>query len=130
MATPKETPKAPPAALETPAQAEAKRRGKALWATLVATIDAQIAGNRKAGWGQADSLAVIERIVAEDASLSKAGSVQQYTLSDEALLIIGNVVNPSAFRQQLEDPKGLNRLDKVEGKRTGSLKKFQEEFGS
>ncbi len=123
----KETPKTP--APGSP-DSEAKQRGKALWATLVSIIDAQIAGNRKAGWGQADSLAVIEGVVAEDASLSKAASVQQFTLSDEALLIIGNVVNPSAFRQQLEDPKGLNRLDKVEGKRTGTIKGLMAEFGS
>ncbi len=123
----KETPKAPaPASPDS----EAKQRGKALWATLVRIIDAQIAGNRKAGWGAKDSMAVIEGIVSNDAELSKCGDVSKFTLSDEAMLIIGNVVNPSAFRQQLEDPKGLNRLDKVEGKRTGTIKGLMAEFGS
>ncbi len=120
----KETPKA------APEMSDAKQLGKALWATLVAILEAQINGNRSHGWGAKDSMAVIEGIVAEDASLSKCGDVAKFTLSEEALRIIGAVINPSAFRQQLEDPKGLNRLDKVEGKRSGSLKGLAAEFGS
>lgn len=111
-------------------ESDAKALGKALWAALLATIDGQINGDRKHGWGAKDSMAVIENIVAEDAGLSKCGDVTKYVLSEEATRIISTVVNPSAFRQQLEDPKGLNRLDKVEAKRTGSLKSMAAEFGS
>ncbi len=109
-------------------ESEAKQRGKALWATLISVVDAQIAGNRQHGWGAKDSMAVVENIVAEDATFSKCGDVAKFTLSEEALRIIGAVVNPSAFRQQLEAKDGLNRLDKVEGKRQGSLKSLAAEF--
>ncbi len=125
MSKPKETPKEP-----TPEVSEAKQRGKALWSVYIATVDAQIAGNRQHGWVAADSMAVIENIVAEDAALSKCGDVAKFTLSAEALSFITAVVNPSGHRQQLEDPKGLNRLDKSENKRGGSLKGLAAEFGS
>ncbi len=122
----KET-KAPASA---PADSEAKQRGKTLWAAMLAAVDGQIAGDRNHGWVGADSLATVEAIVAEDASLSKCGDVAKFTLSGEALAMISAVINPSAFRQQLEDPKGLNKLDKSDAKRSGSLKSLAAEFGS
>ena len=121
----KETPKGEP----TPEVSEAKARGKALWAVLISIVDARIAGDRKHGWVADDSMPVIEGLVAEDASLSKCGDVAKFTLSDEALAMIKAVVNPSGFRQQLEDPKGLNRLDKSENKRGGSLKNLEAQYG-
>lgn len=109
-------------------QADPKARGKALFAVLNGVVDAQIAGDKSHGWGNQDSLAVIESIVAEDAAMSD-GDVKQFTLSDEALKCIAMVVNPSAFRQQLEGKKD-GRLVKVEGKRSNSLEAMKAEFGS
>ena len=108
------------------AKADPKARGKALFSVFNGTIAGQIAGDKSHGWGNKDSLAVIESIVAEDAALSE-GDVKQFTLSDEAMQFIGVVVNPSAFRQQLE---GDGRLVKTETKRVGSLKNLASEFGS
>ena len=110
------------------AKADPKARGKALFAVFNGAVDGQIAGDKQHGWGNKDSLAVIESIVAEDAALSD-GDVKQFTLSDEALQFIGVVINPSAFRQQLEG-KDDGRLTKVEAKRVGSLKNLASEFGS
>lgn len=109
-------------------QADPKARGKALFAVFNGVVDAQIAGDKSHGWGNKDSMAVIESIVAEDAAMSD-GDVKQFTLSEEALQFIAVVVNPSAFRQQLES-KDDGRLTKVESKRVGSLKNLSAEFGS
>jgi hypothetical protein len=109
-------------------QADPKARGKALFGAFNAVVNAQIGGDKQHGWGNKDSMAVIESIVAEDAALND-GDVKQFTLSDEAMRIIALVVNPSAFRQQLES-KDDGRLTKVEAKRTGSLKNLSAEFGS
>lgn len=121
MAKPKEN--TPPQGEQT----DAKALGKALWAVLQATIDAQIGGNKDHGWGAKDSLAVIENIVAEDAALSKCGDVVKYSLSDEAMRMIAEVINPSAFRQQLEKAKRLNKSENV---RKAGLDALGEEFGS
>lgn len=121
----KEAPRQP----EQPsAQADPKARGKALFAVFNGAVDGQIAGDKAHGWGNKDSIAVIESIVAEDAALS-SGDVRQFTLSDEALAFIAAVVNPSAFRQQLES-KADGRLTKVEAKRVGSLKNLVNQFKS
>ena len=116
------------AGAENPAAADAKALGKALWTKAKEVIDMQINGDRKHGWGVKDSMAAIEEVVALDAELSKAESVQKFTLSDEALRIVEFFVNPSACRQKLEDPKGLNRLDRSDSKRTSV--DFDKEFGS
>jgi len=110
------------------AKPDPKARGKALFSVFNGVVDSQIAGDKSHGWGNADSMAVIESIVAEDAALSD-GDVKQFTLSEEAMKLIAIVVNPSAFRQQLES-KDDGRLTKVEGKRAGSLKSLKAEFGS
>ena len=81
----------------------------------------QINNDRNHGWVAKDSLPVVEAIVAEDASefaegIAKAArlpeseedftalnaSYARYTPSDCAMARIGDVVNPSGFRQQLE----------------------------
>ncbi len=123
----KET-KAP--ATPPPADSEAKQRGKALWAELIRVVDERIAGDRDHGWVADDSMPAIEALVAKDAEMSKASDVAKFTLSDEAMAIIKAVVNPSGFRQQLEAKDGLNRLDKSDSKRGGSLKKLAAEYGS
>jgi hypothetical protein len=110
------------------AQADPKARGKALFASFNDAVNTQIAGDKAHGWGNKDSLAVVEAIVSKDAELSE-GDVTKYTLTDEALQFIGVVINPSAFRQQLES-KDDGRLTKVEAKRVGSLKNLASEFGS
>ena len=109
------------------AETDAKALGKALWAVLQATIDAQIAGDKNHGWGAKDSMAVVENIVAEDAALSKVGDVTKYVLSEEATRMIAEVINPSAFRQQLEKAKRLNKSENV---RKPGLDGLAEEFGS
>ena len=77
-----------------------------------AAIKGQIQGDTKHGWGQADSLAVIEAVVAEDATqeAKKPGaSLEKYTPSEAAMKLIAEVVNPSAFRQKLETKGILNK---------------------
>lgn len=109
-------------------QADPKARGKALFAAFNAAVDAQIAGDKLHGWGNEDSMAVIEAIVAEDVNWHE-GEAKTYTLSDEAMKFIGIVVNPSAARQRFEDEDD-GRLTKVVGKRSNSLKTLKAEFGS
>lgn len=86
----------------------------------------QIGSNREHGWGQDDSLNVIETVIAEDASefaggcrtllaAQMSGSVDplelcheqyaRYTLSDTAKSLIKSMINPSAARNQLEKMK-------------------------
>jgi hypothetical protein len=116
---------------EKPAEApkpDGKARGKALFAEFNAAVNLQIGGDKHHGWGNKDSLAVIEAIVAKDVEFHE-GEAKTYTLSDEAIQFIGVVINPSAFRQQLES-KDDGRLEKTETKRVGSLKNLASEFGS
>jgi hypothetical protein len=110
------------------AKADPKARGKALFAAFNAAVDGQIKGDKAHGWGNEDSLAVIEAVVAEDVNWHE-GEAKTYTLSDEAMKFIGIVVNPSAARQQFEH-KDDGRLVKTESKRVGSLKAMKTEFGS
>lgn len=120
----KETPKAP-----APAEVNAdKARKQALWAAFQSAVDERIGGDRKHGWGNEDSFAVIEAIVAEDASLAGEIPAAKYTLSEPASKLIRLVINPSAYRQKEEAEGG--RLDKVENKRSGSLSSLEKEFNS
>ena len=125
MSKQKETPKGD----ATPEVSHGEKALKqALWAVFQAAVDGQIDGNRKHGWVNDDSFAVIEAIVAEDAAQSKCGDVAKYTLSEPAAKLIRLVINPSAYRQKEEAEGG--RLDKVEGKRSGSLSSLEKEFNS
>ncbi len=100
---------------------------KAFWDT----VKHQISGNRKHGWHQKDSMAVIDAVVAEDAAQA-GGSAKDYSLSQTATELINEVVNPSAMRQKLES-KDVNMLDKSEVKErkrsimAGMAKEFSEE---
>lgn len=86
-------------------------------------VKAQIGSNKEHGWGSNDSMAVIDVIVAEDASNSaEAGeTLEKYSLSEEASKWIKRLINPSAFRQELESSKLLN---KSEGRKSKSEKLF------
>lgn len=64
---------------------------------------AQINGNKEHGWGQADSLAVIKAIVKDATGKELAG---------EAEAQVKSLINPSQFRQILEDQKVLNESPK------------------
>lgn len=74
-------------------------------------VKSQIGDNRNHGWGAKDSMAVIDAVVAADASeeiekLVKEGKQPgAYSLSAEATEFIEQVINPSAFRQKLESAK-------------------------
>ncbi len=101
---------------------------QALWAAMQTAVNEQIGGDRKHGWVNDDSFAVIEAVVAEDAAQSKA-ETGKYTLSDPASKLIRLVINPSAYRQKEEAEGG--RLDKADaGKRSGSLSSIEKEFNS
>lgn len=64
---------------------------------------AQINGSKDHGWGQLDSLAVIKAVVKSATGKDIAGE-------DE--LQIKQVINPSQFRQALEERKVLNESAK------------------
>lgn len=75
-------------------------------------VKAQIADDKNHGWGVEDSLAVIEAIVSQDAE-NKAEekpdlALAKYTVGEDAMKWIKKMVNPSAFRQELEKAKMLN----------------------
>lgn len=73
-------------------------------------VKAQIGDDRNHGWGNEDSLAVIDAVVAADAEVAAeaGGTLEKYTLSDDAQFFVRKVVNPSAFRQVLETEKKPN----------------------
>ena len=80
-------------------------------AVLWKAVKAQVGQNREHGWGQADSMAAITAILAEEIGAAP-----------DAMLLeaIDHVVNPSAFRQKLESVKrsdGQTILQKHEGKK-------------
>lgn len=60
--------------------------------------------NKEHGWVQADSMAGIDIIVAEDASqaAAKGETLDKYSLSEDASAAIAMFINPSACAQQLE----------------------------
>ena len=108
--------------------------------TFKAGIRSIINGNKAHGWGQADSMAVIEDLLAEwadafvrlpvlppDATKEavearKVEMADQAEVRDAVLAGINQVVNPSAFRQWLESPKvGFLTAKESKGARTGRL---------
>lgn len=82
----------------------------------------QINDDRNHGWGAADSKAVIEAVIMEDVLQFrevKENADKVYGPSAKAMELIGEVVNPSAFRQKLESakrPDGQTVLAKSEKK--------------
>jgi len=98
--------------------------------TMKASIDAVINGDRKHGWGQADSMAVIGDLVAEFApSFAKGtpehGDAAANEVRNAVLAGINQMVNPSAARQWLESSK-VDKLAKSEGRKAASNKLFAE----
>lgn len=117
-----ETFKAPQGVERLNMSAEKKKEdplGKAAWQAIKDAIK----GDRKHGWGVDDSMQVIESLIAEDGP-------DGYAPSDRCLELIRSVVNPSAFRQQLES-KEVNLLDKPKKaeRRKASLAKLADEYG-
>ena len=89
--------------------------------TMKSSINAQINGKRDHGWGQADSVAVIEDLLAEFAG--DFNNADNMEVHDAVMAGINQVVNPSACRQWLES-KNVNLLDKQDSKATKSNKLF------
>lgn len=67
------------------------------------SVLAQINGNKDHGWGALDSLAVIKAIVKAETGKDLAGDAEAQVKS---------MVNPSQYRQILEDQKVLNESPK------------------
>jgi hypothetical protein len=69
----------------------------------------RVGNDKDHGWGQADSLHVIETLIIEECGVTKEDIV-------DLMDAISNVVNPSAFRQKLESANILNKGSKTEKK--------------
>lgn len=82
-------------------EAQAKARLEKAQKTMLERTKARIGGNKDHGWGEADSMDVIEHVINEEMP-------DGYVISEEALGIIALQVNPSAQRQRLESKKFLN----------------------
>lgn len=84
---------------------------KELQKAMADAIKDRINEDRHHGWGADDSMAVIEAVIGEDASIEIARLIAGgkeptlYTPTEAALKLIKRVVNPSAFRQWLEGQK-------------------------
>ena len=78
-----------------------------------------INGNKDHGWGQADSLVVIEEIVCADVEnhIEAKKDPTKYVFTDEAKSLVNDFVNPSAARQKLESAGLLNKNTKSERKK-------------
>lgn len=82
----------------------------------------RIGDDRHHGWGAADSAEVIEVVIMEDVAIfreDKGNADKVYGPSEAAMSLIGDVINPSAFRQKLESakrPDGQTVLQKSETK--------------
>lgn len=74
---------------------------KSLGEAFAASVQNRLGGNPEHGWGQDDSLAVMEDVVAEDAKLAAAAKKPYTGLSAEAKSISRALFNPSAFLQSL-----------------------------
>ena len=72
-------------------------------------VKERIGNDKDHGWGQADSMHVIETLIVAECGVEKEDIV-------ELLDAINHVVNPSAFRQKLENAGILNKGSKVEKK--------------
>lgn len=66
---------------------------------FLASVSARVAGDRNHGWGAEDSLAVIKALF----------GASKGTWTDEVGGLVKTVINPSQFRQALEDSDVLNR---------------------
>lgn len=75
-------------------------------------VKKRINGNKDHGWGVEDSLSVIIELVADNAGVEP----KDLEADPEFIEAIRNVVNPSAFRQRLENAGILNKGSKVERK--------------
>lgn len=73
-------------------------------------VKARINGNKDHGWGVEDSLRVIIALVADNAGVEP----EDLEADPEFIEAIRQVINPSAFRQRLENANILNKGSKVE----------------
>ena len=91
--------------------------------TMKSSIATQIGGDRQHGWRQADSMAVIEDILAEVADDFNSTESGGQELREAVLTGINQLVNPSACRQWLESK---DQLAKSEGRKSKNAKLFAE----
>jgi hypothetical protein len=83
----------------------------ALNKAFIESVKAQIGDDRQHGWGVEDSKHVIEDVIAEDATLEIARLLKEgkkpetYSPSENAMALVKKVINPSAYRQELEKAK-------------------------
>lgn len=96
--------------------------------TFKSSITTQINSNRKHGWGQKDSMAVIEDMLAEFGGCFASAEENDIALAKAVMERINKLVNPSACRQWLES-KEINLLDKSLG-RDGKAKATFDEFAA
>lgn len=84
---------------------------KAIATAFADAVKGQINDNRNHGWGAKDSQAVIEAVIAEDATheikrlIAEKKDPTSYTPTEFAMEAIAKVINPSAYRQTLEKAK-------------------------
>lgn len=83
---------------------EPKKISDAALALFRSAVIGIIGKNKDHGWVQADSVAGIDSIVAEDATnaAAKGETLDKYSLSEDANAAVAMMVNPSACAQQLE----------------------------
>ena len=90
--------------------------------TMKESIAAQIDGNRQHGWGQTDSMEVINDLLSEFApTWAEPQSEDRKAVIEAVLAGINQLVNPSACRQWLESK---DQLAKSEGRKSKSNKLF------
>ena len=84
-------------------------------------VHERIKGDKRHGWGVEDSVAIIESLIAEDAP-------DGYAPSEDLMKLVAIVVNPSAFRQQLEKAGDLVESGKkrAKGSAWASLGEFND----
>ena len=93
--------------------------------TFKASILNQIGGNRQHGWGQKDSLAVVEDMMAEFGASFASAEENDIAIVKAVMARIERVINPSACRQWLESEK-MNLLDKSQGRGAAAKAGFDE----
>ena len=87
-----------------------------------AAVLARIGGNKNHGWGGEDSLTVILAIVKDFYSDAKMAGKE---IDGDAKEQIKSLVNPSAYRQVLEDQKVLNESVKGSKKVKRDFNQFE-----
>lgn len=85
-------------------------------------VKERINGNKDHGWGVEDSLSVIIALVADNAGVEP----KDLEADPEFISAIRKVVNPSAFRQTLENAEILSKAGKAKRKASNLLEGWGE----